>query len=164
VQALIAKQFSEGIGLTGMDQMSIMAPSYARSSEDKDSEEEEEEEKNERQGKKKGGNKKDGHVQKKANGKGGKGGQDGKGKEKGKEKGNGKGKGKGKPAELKMKMHLHKRNQDVASKRREIVEAIDIIKGNKLAAAVRKDFYLGWTGRMGRHGTHERIMNHKMGF
>jgi len=157
VQALIAKQFSEGIGLTGMDQMSIMAPSYARSSEDKDSEEEEEEEKNERLGKKKGGNKKDGHVLKKTNVKGGKGGQDGKGKEKGK------GKGKGKPAELKMKMHLHKRNQDVASKRREIVEAIDVIKGNKLAAAVRKDFYLGWTGRMGRHGSHERIMNYKVG-
>ena len=157
MQGLIHQQFTEGVGLMGMDQMSIMVPPPAGASEDEDSEEEEEEDK--KPNKKKGGHKQDGHVLKKKNGKGGKGGQDGKGKEKGK----GKGKGKGKPAEVKMKMHLHKKNQDLAGKKREIVEAIEALKGDKLAAAVRKDFYLGWTGRMGRHGTHERIMNHKLG-
>ena len=156
---MIQKQFTEGVGLMGMERMSIMAPPPSGTSEDEDSEEEEEEE-DKKPNKKKHGNKKDGHVVANKNGKGGKGGQDGKG-GKGKEKG--KGKGKGNPAEMKMKMHLHKKNQDLASKKREIVEAIAALQGDKLAAAVRKDFYLGWTGRMGRHGTHERIMNHKLG-
>ena len=147
MQALILKQFSEGIGLTGMDQMSITAPSSARSSDKESEEEEKEEEKEDKKlSKKKGGNKKDGHVLKTTkNVKAGKGGQEGKGKDKGK------GKGKGKPAEIEMKMHLHKKNLDVASKRREIVEAIDVMKGNKLAVALRRDSIAG--GRDGWDGT-----------